>query len=391
MPKFIILTLLALLLIGCTRTTREKPKLSLNENTLSDIVTKAINGERIYNDSLSELIGYSLPINFNFNNIDIKRIITPVNKTIFTVLIEYPNPVYNRFAVYDSALHLILMDKSLNGNIRLKTINFNNQLFIEINESFLSKDILALSRVSLYRADSAVTLHFRTFTKFTTPTNEYYQLITDILPDRIKINLNSKKRSILSHKSDFIILTDNQNINLNKNNTFINFIQKQIADFKRVPDKLEITDENSVLQSVGITKNTDTLKSASNIITNSGYYLTIDEHWKEIRDIVLDGYANRLRGDKYYNAIMGSNIFIALIPGNNSAEDLVKAKLLNVTQGKYKVRFTNKIEQRKLYVQYFEFSCGERKYLMIFEASKFTYNKYKNIYQDIINSFIMEC
>jgi hypothetical protein len=281
------------------------------------------------------------------------------------------------------------MDKSLNGEIGLKTFNLNNRRFIEIDESFLSKDILEISRVSLYMADSTVTLGFRAFSKLTTPTNEYYQIITEISPDRIKTNLASIKRSLISDKSEIYTFDNSQKKYLDQDNIFNNFIKEQVASYKRAVEKPEITDENSVLQSVGITKEADTIKTASNISSKSGYYLTIDEGWKVINDIDFYGFANRLRGDKYYNPMLGANIFIAQIPERDSAEVFVKTILLNVTQGKYKVRFTNKIEQNKFYVQYFEFSRGGRKYLMIFEASKYTYEKYKTTYQDIINSFVM--
>jgi hypothetical protein len=391
MYKFIILTIISLLFIGCSKTIREKQISSLTENILKEIVIKAINGERIYNDSLGGLIDYSLPQNSNYNALKIERIITPVNKTFFALLIEYQNPVYNRFAVYDSAFHLILMDNSLNGKIGLKTFNINNRQFIETDESFLSKDILGISRVSLYRIDSTVTLGFRAFTKLTTPANEYYQIITEISPDRIKTNLASIKLSLISDKSEIFTFDDKQKKYLSQSNTFMDFIKEQIASFQRAVEKPEITDKNSILQSVGIIKEEDTIKTVPDINSKSRYYLTIDEKWKEIRDISLYEFANKLRGDKYYNPIMGTNIFIAQIPGKDSAEVFVKTRLLNVTQGKYRVRFTNKIEQRKFYIQYFEFSCGERKYLMIFEASKYTYEKYKTTYQNIINSFIMEC
>jgi hypothetical protein len=391
MYKFIILTIISLLFIGCSKTIREKQISSLTENILKEIVIKAINGERIYNDSLGGLIDYSLPQNSNYNALKIERIITPVNKTFFALLIEYQNPVYNRFAVYDSAFHLILMDNSLNGKIGLKTFNINNRQFIETDESFLSKDILGISRVSLYRIDSTVTLGFRAFTKLTTPANEYYQIITEISPDRIKTNLASIKLSLISDKSEIFTFDDKQKKYLSQSNTFMDFIKEQIASFQRAVEKPEITDKNSILQSVGIIKEEDTIKTVPDINSKSRYYLTIDEKWKEIRDISLYEFANKLRGDKYYNPIMGTNIFIAQIPGKDSAEVFVKTRLLNVTQGKYRVRFTNKIEQRKFYIQYFEFSCGERKYLMIFEASKYTYEKYKTTYQNIINSFVMEC
>ena len=391
MHKLIIITLLSLLLFGCEKTIKERPKPFLSENILREIALNAIKGERVYNDSLSGLIDYSLPLNSNFNTLKIERFISPVNKTFFAILLEYPNPIYNRFAVYDSALHLILIDKSLNGKIVLKTFSLNERQYIEIDESFLSKDVLELNRVSLYRADSTVTLGFRTFTKFTTPQNEYYQIITEIFPDRIKTNLTSTKRSLISDKSEIFTFDDNRKKYLSTDNIFINFIKKQASEFKRAVEKPEITDENSVLQSVGITKDLDTIKNASNINGKSGYYLAIDEGWKEIRDIDLYGFAERLRGNKYYNPMMGTNIFIALIPQGDSAEVFIKTGLRNVTQGKYRVRFTDKIEQKKFYLQYFEFSCGKRKYLMIFEASKYTYEKYKATYQDIINSFTMEC
>ena len=391
MHKLIILTLLSLLVFGCEKAIKERPKPSLSKNSLREIAVNAINGERIYNDSLSGLIDYSMPLNSNFNNLKVERFVTPANKTFFSLLLEYPNPVYNRFAVYDSALNLILMDRSLNGRIGMKTFNVNDRQFIEIDESFLSKDVLELNRVSLYRADSTITLGFRTFTKFTTPTNEYYQIITEISLDRIKTNLASIKRSLISDKSEISTFDNYQKKYLSPDHTFINFIKKQIAGFKRAAEKPEITNESSVLQSIGITKDADTVRNASNISGKSGYYLTMDEGWKEISDIGLDGFADRLRGNKYYNPLMGTNIFIAQIPGGDSAEVFVKTGFHNVKQGKYRVRYTDKIEQRKFYVQYFEFSCGERKYLMIFEASKYTYEKYKASYQDIINSFVIEC
>jgi hypothetical protein len=366
------------------------PRPVFNENVLRELTLNAIKGDRIYNDSLSGLIDYSLPLNSNFNDLKVDKIISPINKTFYEVLLENPNPVYNRFAVYDSALHLILMDKSLNGNVRWKSFKLNNLQFIEVDESFLTLDVLKLNRISLYKVDSTVSLDFRTFTKFMTPTNEYYQTITEISPEQIKTNITSLKKSILGNKSEIISLPQNQN-NPIGNNSFVNFIEKQVAEFKRLPKLSAITDETSALQSVGISKSEDTIKASSFINSKYGYYLTIDEGWKEIIDISLTGSINKLKGNKYYNPLMGTNIFIARLPENDSAETFVDTRLSNITQGKYKVRFTGKIEKGKFYVQYFEFSCGKKKFLMVFEASKFTYDKYKAAYQDIINSFVIEC
>jgi hypothetical protein len=381
MIKIITLSLLILLISGCEKKIIEEPKPILTESILRDIFLKAMQGEREYNDSLSGLIDYSLPMNTNFNELKISKIVSPLNKTFFALTAEFPNPVYNRFAVYDSALHLILLDKSLTGKISLKTLNISNKQFIEVSESFLSKDIFQLNRMSLYGIDSTVRLNFRTFTKFSTPKNQYYQLVTEITQESIKTNITSTRRSFSGDKSETFSFNNDQRKYLSPKNIFNNLIKEQISNFKGVVQNSEITDMNSALQSVGIT----------NMRSKSGYYLLTDEEWKEIRDIGLYGFADRLKGDKYYNPRMGANIFVTLLPAGDSAEVYVKTRLYNIRQGKYRVRYTDKVEQKKYYIQYFEYGCGTMKYLITFQASKFTYEKYKSTYQTIINSFVMEC
>jgi hypothetical protein len=391
MYKNIILILISLLIFGCAKSNKENTKPALNETSLNEIVLNAINGKKIYNDSLSGLIDYSLPLNSEYNDIKIDKVVSPFNKVFFVLLLEYPNPVYNRFAIYDSALHLMLMDKSLNGNIRMKTFNADKKQFIEVDESYLSKDVLEINRLSLYVIDSTASLGFRDFSKLATPANEYFQIITEISNGRINTNITSTKKSLINDKSDTFIYDSAQKKYLSPVQTFNNYVKGQVTGFKSKSEKPEISDEKSLLQSLGIVKDADTIKTASNLNSNSGYYLTIDEGWKEIKNLSLSGLAIRLKGNKYYNPTMGTNIFVAELPDGNPAEVFVKTGLRNIIQGKYRVRYSDKLVQRKFYVQYFEFSCGEKKYLMIFEASKFTYEKYKDIYQDIINSFVIDC
>ena len=88
MYKLIILTLLSLIVFGCEKTIKERPKPFLSENMLREIAVNAINGERTYNNSLSGLIDYSLPLNSNFNALKIERFISPINKTFFALLIN---------------------------------------------------------------------------------------------------------------------------------------------------------------------------------------------------------------------------------------------------------------------------------------------------------------
>ena len=387
MSKFIIIAFLTLLTAGCNNAVRNNSKQPLNENKLKEFAAFAINGERNYNDTLSGLIDYSLPVNSNFNDLKIDRIHTPLNKTYFSILIEYPNPAYNRFAVYDSSLNLLLLDKSLNGILRLKSLTINNLFFIEVDESFISKDILSLNRVSLYKVDSLVSLCFREFTGLTFSGNEYYQRISEISPERIRTDMTSNKLSPVSNKSEIFTYNNSMKKYLSLNQIFFNFIKDKVSSINRTSDRPEITDEKSVLQSIGITKDADTIKTASNISARSGYSLTLTEGWREIRDVTQIGLPDKLRGTKYYHQESGASIFVAPISVNDSAEIYVKTNLGHVVQGKYRVRTSDKVETGKYFIQYFELSYVESRYLLIFETPKYTFDRFKPMYTDVINSF----
>ena len=120
-----IITLLFLLLISlefisCSEQKTETITRRYTEDQIRSFVYNAVKGDKNANDSLSGLIDYYLPVNDKFNNLDIKQFVSSNGKHFFTVLLEYPNPVYNRFAIYDSVLNALLFDKSLNGKLSSK-------------------------------------------------------------------------------------------------------------------------------------------------------------------------------------------------------------------------------------------------------------------------------
>jgi len=89
MFKYIIMVSIALLFAGCLKPVKEKTISPITENSLKEIVANAINGDRNYNDSLSGLIDYSLPINVNFNDLKIEKIHTP-KKELFCLADRIP-------------------------------------------------------------------------------------------------------------------------------------------------------------------------------------------------------------------------------------------------------------------------------------------------------------
>lgn len=387
---FLFLILTSVLFIGCGGN-KNNPYLWNDQNNIAIFVDKAIQGDKSSNDSLSGLIDYSLPLNHDYNRLFVEKVIAGNGKTYYPVLLEYPNPMYNRFAVYDSALTPLLIDKSLNGRISSKLQKINGRDYFEVNEIYITKDVFEVTRLSLYSIDNGVHIVARLFTKFITPKNTFYQSITEFSNERIKTDLKSDKYSTLQGKSDIFSYDEGLKIYYSSSDYFSAFIKEKVNEVKGVPERPEIRDPKSALQSVGITVDADTITNTSNIGKKAGFYLTLTEGWKEIKDVIVAGYSiSPLKGNRYENSFLGAKIFVINL-NNKPAETFFTQTFSNVNGSKAKIRYTDKFESKKYYLQLFEYSCLKNKYVLIFEASKYTYEQHKKEYEDIINSFSMDC
>jgi len=140
-----------------------------------------------------------------------------------------------------------LRDKSLNGNIFYKTIKASGKDFIEIDESYLSKDALLLNRISLYSVDSSgIALSFRTHTRFSKPGNDFFQNLVEISDALISTSINSSKRSVINKKTDNFIFDSSTGKYLSSQNLFDEFIKKEIESFDHKLIKEQIIDTTVV-------------------------------------------------------------------------------------------------------------------------------------------------
>ena len=388
------ITIIGLLFSGCRLL--NKPKLRTTNyysGSIYKLILKAVNGDTISNKMLGDFADLSLPVMNNYNSLTVDSMINGNNK-FFLALISFPNPIYNRFAVYDSALNLYLKDKSLNGYIRDTVIEINGKRYIKLSESFLTQDILTLNRVSFYLVnDTSARLIFRTFTKLIEPKAEYDQKITGFSDDRIITDLSSNADSPISNKSDVFAYNYSKMKYLSPNNIFDNFVKEQIDNFKHKVEHPEIKDKSTFYSSVGIDIGLDTIKTTGNTRDSQGYTLTLpDNNWKVLHDFTITGIVKKARkGTRYVNDIIGANISVMLIPPQDSTEMFENFSLKNISEGRYKVRYSDKIPSRKDFIQYFELSCGDKKYILVLRASKYTYDEFKSMYQGIINSFTIDC
>lgn len=394
MKKTATLIILTLLFGGCSLL--NKPKTAspaYNSGALKNLVLRAVSGDTSANKELNNIVDLNIPVNNDYNTLIIDSLITKANKKYFIVLINYPNPMYNRFAVYDTALNFYLIDKSLNGYISESVINLNEKKLIKISESFISKDILQIYRISLYQInDTSANLSFRTFTKLVEPKITFNQKIAEFSTEQIKTELTSSKVSPISGKTDTFIFDYAKKKYISPNNIFDNFVLDRIKNFNNYSDKPEITDKKSLYASIGIDIDLDTIKNTGNIKNAQGYTLTLTDNWKTLKDISITNFLRTpLKGTKYINDVIGAHISVIALPEGDSSENYVDYKLTNSSAGKYKVRYSEKIVSKKDFAQFFEYTCGTKKYLLILTASRYTYDKYKDDFNNIINSFSINC
>ena len=239
--KFLTAIIFILTFYGCQPVNNNKHPEKYNSNKIKDLVTQAIDEDSTANIKLSNLVDFIADAN-KYNSVNVDSLIADKD-TVYFIILENENPLYNRFAVYNSELTPLLIDKSLNGNISYKTLKTAGKNFIEIDESYLSKDTLQLNRISLYLVDSSgVVLSFRTHTKFSEPGNNFTQDITEISDTLVQTKISGPKKSKINGETDNFVFDPSTRRYSSSQNLFDEFIKKEIENFNYQPVRKEITD-----------------------------------------------------------------------------------------------------------------------------------------------------
>ena len=225
MKKIMIFLSVVIFIIGC----EQKPKIrrSANIPAIENTIRRAKNGILSANDTVSTLLGLSLYINKNFNKLKVDSLVLPSGK-YFTILMEYPNPVNNKFGIYDDTLKTLLLDRSLYGELDENVITINSTKYIKVDEGFTVKNIYEINRLSLYeiRNDKA-NLIFRTYTRLKEPGAIYTQKIIEFSDSKIVTRINSTNGN-LNDKGDIFEFDKSSNSYVSEQNLFTNFIKQQL-------------------------------------------------------------------------------------------------------------------------------------------------------------------
>ncbi|NCQ17999.1 MAG: hypothetical protein GW805_06705 [Ignavibacteria bacterium] len=391
MKLLISILFISFALAGCAK--KEKVY-QFSSKGMEYLVSEAASGNKIANDSLSHLFDLNLPAQSVINKIAIDSIKNNSGKTFFGVLIEFPNPFFNRFAVYDSAMQCYLIDKSLNGYLSLTSINSEKKKYFQVFEQFISKDVLSFKRKNLYlvKGDTVIPA-LRFYTQFYSPTDQLIQEVETFTDDLIGTKILSGKGLSPQQNWDTFSFDERSLKFSSVNNYFEKIILQLVNQFTIKPGMPFFYDQSSALKELGIKLSIDSAQAYNNYKNKKEKYsLYLPEGWKAIPGVSYKKIINaHPEGTKFFSVSLGTSFGIMKLKANSSAEDYSSFPFKNKVNGNYTVRFTEKqLIDRKFYFC-FEISCYTLKYLIVFECPEILYEENKSTFEAIINSFWMDC
>jgi hypothetical protein len=228
MQKLILLFLSVILFLiaGCNT---ENGKVSKSD--FEQLVTDAIAGNQEANQKIHDLISIKHRGKRNFNQIFVDEL-NVGSKSYFSVIIEYPDPRLNLFAIYDNDLNIYLIDKSLNGYLNSKWEENGSKKYVFVQEQFLTKDVLSVDRFSIYElGDDTAWLVYRAPSRFVKNNNLAYQRVETITDDLILTKITGLGSKITDMKVDTFYFNPNLKKYLSNNNLFENYVNSEINNF----------------------------------------------------------------------------------------------------------------------------------------------------------------
>lgn len=390
--KFKILIIASLsLLIGCGKQFKSNDQqTNVYSSQILSLVNNALKGSVKANDSLGSLLDMKYQPKADYNRVFIDSITNYRGKRIYFVMLEHPVPLFNRFAIYDEKLRCYLIDKSLNGNLKSSVYRSEGEVLIQVDEEFVSKDDLELTRRSLYLVkNDTSSLSFRNFISLKKGDKNFIQDISAISKDSIVTDINFGG----NQDRDVFIFNPGTLRFESPAEKFQKKILDEISSYKKEVQKPQIVDERTALEALGMTPKEDTINNTNNYKNKEeGFTVFIPGDWKVIPNFtVQDQLKKQCKSTYFLNASKGAKFYVIKIAQNDSAETFINLPFTNFVKGKYFVRFTDKTEVGNSLYLYFEISCSDKKFLFYFEVPKLIYEDNKSTFESIINSFEIEC
>lgn len=349
----------------------------LDSKKLRALVLEAINGDYDTNVKLSGLIDTQHYLKTDFNQLTVESGFINY-KYYYFVLLEYYDPTLNLFAVYDDNLKLLLLDKSLNGNLSAVWTDKGSLHFIFLQERFQTKDVINLDRLSIYEVmDTTAELVYRSLSKLVKDNETSYQTIEEISEDKIVTKLSGPAESGIHNKRDTFEFNPVTKKYLSKTNLFSEYVKTEVADFRWITTKPQIP-----ANTFGDEK----------INYGDGYQISLRGDWQKVAPYTESTLLKEnLTGTRFTNTNLNSSITVLMIPKGKSGEEYALYSFSNTTDGKYKIRSTEVYSMGDNFNQVIEHSCGDNKFLLLIDSPKTIFEQNKQVFEEIISSFLIDC
>jgi len=374
MRKFFF-TFIALSVVVFSGCSSEDKQISISE--LRKLIIEATSGDTGANERLQGLLSSRHIGKSDYNQLYIDSL-SIGDRHFFSVLLEYFDPSLNLFAIYDSNLNFLLLDKSLNGYLSSEWAKMGNRKFVFLQERFLTKDVLSLDRLSLYEiTDESAGLVYRSLSRFVVDGETSSQTIEKITKNFILTKMSGLKDQTLDNQPDTFYFNADSKKYLSNWNLYNNYVKQRINEFNWVITKPQIPSEMFEEGSIRI-------RQAFQISLNTGWEET--PYYNTSKPL-----KKSLMGTKFFNKSFNSSLIVLEIPPGEIAENYSPYSFGKPNTGDYKIRTTAISESENYYYQIFEHSCGDKKFLLLLECPKATYTQNKNVLDDIIASFSIKC
>lgn len=363
---------------------------TLNGPELKNLIEQTLKGDEKSSGTLAGLFTFTADDFNSYNKIIIDSI--KINKKIFfSVLVENQNPIYNLFAVVDDNLNLLLKDESLNGYLNSNWKKSGSKILAVVNESFRSKDVINLDRISYYSIDSlAGDLVFRQFTKIKTPQKEITQNIIFISDTTITTEISGNVPSLKPTK-DYFRFDVGKNQYVSKQNKFSNLLLTEINSLDITSQEPQIIDYESIRKLLGDFQ--DSVKAdTAFLINDNDFEIKLDNQWKKLANYTISNFLKKeVKGIKFINPKIGVAISIFKIAPGDSTEGYFDKVKLNKSKDNINKRISEVFEDLKNIYQLLEYGCPSKKLILILEAPISSYENYQDIYNNIFKSFKAKC
>lgn len=393
MPKIIFILLFALLLLlNCTQQDDTKPE-RIDGNKLQVLVKDALQGNVKSNFKLSGLLISYTPPGEKYNQVAIDSTLTSSGLKLYSVILEFSNPLFNILAVYDEYLNLYLQDNSLSGNIATTWKTISGKQFLVSSDHFTAKDKIELSRLSLYSIEeSRLSLVFRTFTRLKNGRKIYEQIINNIGNNSITTRIASAHSKKLNKKTVTFNYSSSDHKYVSQKDIFSNFV---LAELKKANWKIKNPELNRETSEEIKRKLREANGQEDENPKNETheFQISLDSDWMDaVKISVTEHLSKTLKGGiRYINNKLGAQITVVKLPEGGDATQFVKYRFGYPSEGAYSIRSSELVTTDKHIIQIYEHSCANKSYLLILQTPKFTYEKNKSIYSDIVSTFSIKC